>query len=63
MLKTCCLTTHTATLTSTTGEIYILFVTDDIIADTGFEFEYVSNGITTTTTTTTTTVAPPTSPG
>ncbi|CAC5356237.1 unnamed protein product [Mytilus coruscus] len=58
MLKTCCGTVHSATLESTTGEMYILFVTDNTEGDTGFEIEYWSNGITTTTTTTT--VAPST---
>ncbi|CAC5392651.1 CUBN [Mytilus coruscus] len=58
MIKTCCGRVHSATLESSTGEMYIMFATDNTIGDTGFEIEYWSNGITTTTTTTT--VAPST---
>ncbi|XP_052076890.1 deleted in malignant brain tumors 1 protein-like isoform X2 [Mytilus californianus] len=56
MMKTCCGKTHSATLESSAGEMYILFETDNTVGDTGFEIEYWSNGITTTTSTTT--VAP-----
>lgn len=48
LLKTCCGITHSATLESSTGEMYILFETDNTVGDTGFEIEYWSNGITTT---------------
>ncbi|XP_071125490.1 scavenger receptor cysteine-rich domain-containing protein DMBT1-like isoform X2 [Mytilus edulis] len=58
LLKTCCGDIHSASLESSTGEMYILFETDNTVGDTGFEIEYWSNGITTTTTTTT--VAPTT---
>ncbi|CAG2224037.1 unnamed protein product [Mytilus edulis] len=58
LLKTCCGKIHSATLESSTGEMYIFFETDNTVGDTGFEIEYWSNGITTTTTTTT--VAPTT---
>ncbi|XP_076117863.1 uncharacterized protein LOC143085417 isoform X2 [Mytilus galloprovincialis] len=58
LLKTCCGKAHSATLESSTGEMYIFFETDNTVGDTGFEIEYWSNGITTTTTTTT--VAPTT---
>ncbi|CAC5356227.1 CUBN [Mytilus coruscus] len=59
MMKTCCGKLHSATLESSTGEMYILFQTDNTVGDTGFEIEYWSNGITTTTTTTTTTTVVP----
>ncbi|VDI73645.1 Hypothetical predicted protein [Mytilus galloprovincialis] len=55
LLKTCCGKTHSATLESSTGEMYILFETDNTVGDIGFEIEYWSNGITTTTLTPTVT--------
>ncbi|VDI73648.1 Hypothetical predicted protein [Mytilus galloprovincialis] len=60
LLKTCCGETHSATLESSNGEMYILFETDNTVGDTGFEIEYWSNGITTTTMTTTTMTTPTT---
>lgn len=56
MMKSCCgtITPHPGnSWESTFGEIYLLFVTDDLVTDQGFEIEYWSNGITTTTSTTT----------